>query len=100
MHVFLTLANTYRWINGAAAAEELLRRVAPHGLLLMRSGAADGLWPTTTATREDGGYRVVGREPLFRRAPIAHLLATLPPLPDTPEGGPIFWVHLERPRPP
>ncbi len=90
MHVFLTLANTYRWINGAAAAEGLLRRVATDGLLLMSSGAADGLWPTTTATREDGGYRVVGRKPFCSEAPIADVLALSPPS-MTPRRGASFW---------
>ncbi len=99
MHVFLTLANTYRWINGAAAAEELLRRVATDGLLLMSSGAADGLWPTTTATREDGGYRVVGRKPFCSEAPIADVLATFAAFDDPQEGRIILGISVERTSP-
>src|ERR1700738_3038793 len=86
MHVFLTLANTYRWKNGGAAAEGLLRRIAADGLLLMSSGAAEGVWPTTTATREDGGYRVIGRKPFCSQAPIADVLATFATY-DDPEAG-------------
>ena len=58
MHVYLTLLNTYRWKHGATEAEDLLRRVVSDGLILMTSGASDGLWPTARATREDGGYRI------------------------------------------
>ena len=99
MHVFLTLANTYRWKNGATAAEGVLRRVANDGLLLMSSGAADGLWPTTTATREDGGYRVVGRKPFCSEAPIADVLATFATYDDPQEGRLILGISIPRSSP-
>ena len=38
MHLYLTLANVYRWEHGAANADALLRRVAADGLILMTSG--------------------------------------------------------------
>ena len=76
MHLYLALTNMYRWKNGAAAAEPLLRRIAAEKLILMTSGGSDGLWPSTTATRENGGYRLNGRKAFCSQAPIANVLST------------------------
>jgi acyl-CoA dehydrogenase len=86
MHIYLTLTNVYRWKHGAAPAEGLLRRVAGEGLILMTSGGSDGLWPSGTATRENGGYRVSGRKAFCSQAPIADVLATFVAHDDPQEG--------------
>lgn len=86
MHLYLTLTNMYRWKNGAAAAETLLRRIAAEKLILMTSGGSDGLWPSTTATRENGGFRVNGRKAFCSQAPIANVLSTFATYDDPAEG--------------
>jgi acyl-CoA dehydrogenase len=96
MHVFLTLANAYWWKHGAAGPERLLRRVANEGLLLMSSGASDGLWPTTTATREEGGYRVFGRKVFCSEAPVADILVTSAAYDDPQDGRVILAMGIPR----
>ena len=86
MHIYLTATNVYRWRNGASAVEGLLRRVAGEGLILMTSGGSDGLWPTATAHRVDGGYRINGRKVFCSQAPVANLLSTLVTYDDPVEG--------------
>jgi acyl-CoA dehydrogenase len=96
MHVFLTLANAYWWKQGAAGPERLLRRVANEGLVLMSSGASDGLWPTTTATREHGGYRVFGRKVFCSEAPVADMLVTSAAYDDPRDGRVILAMGIPR----
>ena len=91
MHIYSTLTNIYRWKNGAAAVEGLLRRVANEQLILMTSGGSDGLWPSTTATRDDGGYRVNGRKSFCSQAPIANVLSTFATY-DDPDDGRVVLV--------
>jgi alkylation response protein AidB-like acyl-CoA dehydrogenase len=86
MHIYLTLTNMYRWRNGADAAEALLRRIAAEKLILMTSGGSDGLWPSTTATRENGHFRVNGRKAFCSQAPIANVLSTFATYDDPAEG--------------
>lgn len=86
MHHYLVLANTYRWQHGAAAVEGMLRRVAGEGLILMTSGGSDGIWPSATAVRENGGYRVSGRKAFCSQAPVAGVLATMAAYDDPEEG--------------
>jgi acyl-CoA dehydrogenase len=86
MHLYLTLTNVYRWKNGAAAAEGLLRRVANEGLILMTSGGSDGLWPSAVAVKENGGYRVTGRKVFCSQAPVANVLTTMAAYDDPDEG--------------
>ena len=94
MHHYLTLTNLYRWKNGAAAAEPLLRRIAAEKLLLMTSGGSDGLWPSTTATRENGGFRLNGRKRFCSQAPIANMLSTFATHDDPVEGKVILAVGV------
>lgn len=86
MHIYATLTNMYRWKNGAAPVEAMLRRVAAEKLILMTSGGSDGLWPSTMATRVDGGYRVTGRKSFCSQAPIANVLSTFATYDDPVEG--------------
>jgi acyl-CoA dehydrogenase len=86
MHIYLTLTNMYRYRNGAAPVEALLRRVAAEKLILMTSGGSDGIWPSTTATRVEGGYTVNGRKSFCSQAPIAASLTTLATYDDPDEG--------------
>jgi acyl-CoA dehydrogenase len=86
MHIYLTLTNMFRWKNGAAAAEGLLRRIAAEKLIMMTSGGSDGLWPSTIATRENGGFRLNGRKAFCSQAPIANVLSTFATYDDPAEG--------------
>ena len=94
MHLYLTLTNMYRWKHGAAAVEGLLRRVAQERLILMTSGGSDGLWPSGTAIREDGGYRVSGRKVFCSQAPTANLLTTMVAYDDPDEGRVVLAVGI------
>lgn len=86
MHLYVTLTNVYRWRHGAAAAEGMLRRIASEGLILMTSGGSDGLWPSATAVKEDGGYWVSGRKAFCSQAPVANVLTTMAAYDDPEEG--------------
>ena len=86
MHLYLALTNMYRWKNGAAAAEPLLKRIAAEKLILMTSGGSDGIWPSTAATRENGGYRLNGRKAFCSQSPIANVLSTFATYDDPVEG--------------
>ena len=86
MHLYLTLANVFRWRRGAAGAEALLRRVANDGIVLMTSGGSDGIWPSATAVKENGGYRVSGRKVFCSQAPVADVFTTMAVYDDPTEG--------------
>lgn len=94
MHLYLALTNMYRYKNGAAAAEPLLKRIAAEKLILMTSGGSDGLWPSTTATRENGGYRLNGRKRFCSQSPIANVLSTFATYDDPVEGKVILAVGV------
>src|SRR5215212_798182 len=94
MHIYVTLTNVYRWKHGAPGAQTLLRRVADEKLILMTSGGSDGLWPTTTATRVEGGYRVNGRKAFCSQAPVANVLSTFAAYDDPDEGRVILAVGI------
>jgi acyl-CoA dehydrogenase len=86
MHFYLTLTSMYRWKHGATAVAGLLQRVAGEGLILMTSGGSDGLWPSATAVKENGGYRVSGRKVFCSQAPVADMLVTFAAYDDPAEG--------------
>ena len=94
MHLYLAFTNIYRYRNGAAAVEPLLRRIAAEKLILMTSGGSDGLWPSTTATRENGGYRLNGRKAFCSQAPIANVLSTFATYDDPVEGKVILAIGV------
>jgi acyl-CoA dehydrogenase len=96
MHLFLTLVNTYRWKHGAAEAEDLLRRVVTDRLILMTSGASDGLWPTATAAPEGGGYRVSGRKVFCSQAPVADVFYTYAAYDDPLAGRIVLGMGIPR----
>src|SRR5262245_20447458 len=58
MHLYLTLANVFRWRKGIAGVDAVLKRIAQDGIVLMTSGGSDGIWPSATAIKENGGFRV------------------------------------------
>jgi acyl-CoA dehydrogenase len=91
MHLYLTLANVFRRRRGAAGAENLLRRIAAEGLVLMTSGGSDGLWPSATAVKENGGYRISGRKVFCSQAPVADVLTTMAVY-DDPADGPVVLL--------
>jgi acyl-CoA dehydrogenase len=86
MHIYSSLTQVYRWRHGVAAAEGVLRRVAADGLILMTSGGSDGLWPSGTAEKVEGGFRVTGTKAFCSQAPVADVLGTLVPFDDPDEG--------------
>lgn len=91
MHHYLVLSNAFRWRKGAPGAETTLRRVAEEGLLLMTSGGSDGIYPSGTAIKENGGYRVSGRKAFCSQAPAANVLATMAAY-DDPEAGKVVLL--------
>lgn len=91
MHLYLTLANVFRWRRGAPGAEGVLRRVANEGLVLMTSGGSDGIWPSATAVKENGGYRLNGRKIFCSQAPVAGVLTTMAVY-DDPSEGPVVLL--------
>ena len=86
MHLYLVLANAYRWRHGAAGVEGVLRRVATEGIVLMTSGGSDGIWPSAAAVKEDGGFRVTGGKMFCSQAPVADVLVTMAAYDDPDEG--------------
>jgi acyl-CoA dehydrogenase len=94
MHLYLTLANVFRWQKGIAGAENVLRRVAQEGIVLMTTGGSDGIWPSATAVREDGGYRVSGRKMFCSQAPVADVLTTMAVYDDPHEGTVVLLVSI------
>ncbi|MCC6793150.1 MAG: acyl-CoA/acyl-ACP dehydrogenase [Thermomicrobiales bacterium] len=94
MHHYLVLANVFRWRKGAAAAEGLLRRVANDGVVLMTSGGSDGIWPSATAVKENGGYRISGRKVFCSQAPVAGVLTTMAAYDDPQDGRIVLLVGI------
>ena len=94
MHHYLVLANAYRWRHGATAAEGVLRRVAAEGIVLMTSGGSDGIWPSATAVKEDGGFRVSGRKMFCSQAPVADVLVTMAAHEDPDEGTVVLLMGI------
>jgi alkylation response protein AidB-like acyl-CoA dehydrogenase len=76
MHLYNSMVLVSRRRAGAADAEAVLRRIAEEGLIVTTSGGSDWLWPTTTATEEDGGYRINGRKVFNSQAPAGGVMTT------------------------
>jgi acyl-CoA dehydrogenase len=94
MHLYLTLGTVYRWRHGAPPAEGLLRRIANERIILMTSGGSDGLWPSATAVKEDGGYRITGRKMFCSQAPVADILTTFAAYDDPTDGRVVLAVSI------
>ena len=94
MHLYLVVANVYRWRHGAAPAEALLRRVANDGIVLMTSGGSDGIWPSATAVRDNGGFRVTGRKLFCSQAPVADVLVTMAAYDDPEQGTTVLLMGI------
>lgn len=94
MHLYLVLSNTYRWRHGANAAEGVLRKVAADGIVLMTSGGSDGIWPSATAVRDNGGFRVSGRKMFCSQAPVADVLVTMAVHDDPTEGTVVLLMGI------
>jgi alkylation response protein AidB-like acyl-CoA dehydrogenase len=94
MHLYLVLANAYRWRRGAAAAEGVLRRVANDGIVLMTSGGSDGIWPSAIAVRENGGFQISGRKMFCSQAPVADVLVTMAAYDDPDEGTTVLLMGI------
>jgi acyl-CoA dehydrogenase len=86
MHHYNVLAQGWRRRNNVAGAEAVLRRVAAENLILMTSGGSDGVWPSSVATRENGGYRVNGRKIFCSQAPVGDVISTMARFDDPTEG--------------
>lgn len=91
MHLYNTLALTYRWRHGADGVGTTLRKIADNNLILMTSGGSDGIYPSATATRTDGGYRISGRKVFCSQVPGADLITTMARY-DDPSDGPVVLM--------
>lgn len=91
MHLYNTLAQVWRWNHGVEAAGGILRRIANDGVIVMTSGGSDGIWPTTIATRVDGGYRLNGRKIFCSQVPTADVMTTMARY-DDPDTGPVVLM--------
>lgn len=76
MHLYNTLVLLARHRAGAPDAEGALQRVAEGSLVVTTSGGSDWLWPTTTATEVDGGYRISGRKTFNSQAAVGDVMTT------------------------
>lgn len=94
MHLYLTLSNVFRWRRNAPGAENLLRRVASEGIVLMTSGGSDGIYPSGTAVKENGGYRISGRKIFCSQAPVAAVLTTMARYDDPDEGSVVLLAGI------
>ena len=94
MHLYLTLANVFRWRKGLAGADTVLKRIAHDGIVLMTSGGSDGIWPSATAVKENGGYRVSGRKMFCSQAPVADVLTTMAAYDDPQEGTVVLLMGI------
>lgn len=86
MHLYLTTANAAVWRRGNPAPEKMLRRVASEGIILMTSGASDGIYPSATAEKVEGGFRVSGSKMFCSQAPVADIFITMAVHDDPQEG--------------
>ncbi len=91
MHLYNTLALTYRWRHGADAVGATLQKIADNNLILMTSGGSDGIFPSSTAVRTEGGYLVSGRKVFCSQVPGADLITTMARY-DDPDDGPIVLM--------
>lgn len=76
MHTHLVATAAWRWRNEKAPVEEMLKRVAAEGLVLISTGGADFLLGSGKAVKVEGGYRVTGRKIFCSRAPAGALMLT------------------------
>jgi acyl-CoA dehydrogenase len=91
MHHYNVLAQCFRYRNNVPGAEATLRRVANDQIILMASGGSDGIWPTATASRVEGGYRITGRKIFCSQVPGADAISTMARY-DDPDEGPIVLL--------
>jgi acyl-CoA dehydrogenase len=96
MHIYGTLTNAYNWRHGAEAAGKTLRRVVDEGLIIMTSGGSDGIFPTGTAVREDGGFRFTARTVFCSQAPVANVLTTMATYDDPESGRVVLLVAIPK----
>jgi alkylation response protein AidB-like acyl-CoA dehydrogenase len=86
MHTHLIAAATWRWHNGDAGGEGLLRRVAGENLILVSSGGSDWLESSGSVVKDDGGYRMNARKVFSSGSPAGDLLVTSAVLDDPAAG--------------
>jgi len=91
MHHYNMLALVYRWKHGAEGVAASLRKIADNNLIVMTSGGSDGIWPSATATRTEGGFLFSGRKVFCSQAPIADLMTTMARY-DDPSDGPVVLM--------
>jgi len=86
MHSHLVAAATWRWNNGDAGGEGLLRRVVNEGLVLVSSGGSDWLDSGGSLEKVEGGYRMNARKVFSSASPAGDLLVTSAVLNDPVDG--------------
>jgi alkylation response protein AidB-like acyl-CoA dehydrogenase len=86
MHLYVAADLVFQYKAGKKNLEPLLRRVGSENAVLMTSGGSDWIWPTTTATRVEGGYKLNGRKVFCSQAPAADVLTTTAVIDDPTDG--------------
>ena len=60
----------------------------------MSSGGSDGLWPSATAVKENGGYRINGRKVFCSQSPVADLMTTMAVYDDPEQGSVVLLMGI------
>jgi alkylation response protein AidB-like acyl-CoA dehydrogenase len=94
MHTHQVAVPAWRWRQGLAAMEPLLRRVATDRIILLSSGGSDWIGGSGEARRVEGGYRIHARKVFASAAPAGDLMMTGAILHE-PEGD--FVLHFAVP---
>jgi alkylation response protein AidB-like acyl-CoA dehydrogenase len=76
MHTHAVATIVWRWRRDPKPVQDFLRRIVHDRLVLVVSGASDGLNSSGTAERVDGGWRVNARKIFASGSPFGDLLMT------------------------
>jgi alkylation response protein AidB-like acyl-CoA dehydrogenase len=79
MHQHLVAVAAWRYRQGMAGAEALLRQVSDEHVVLVTTGGADFTRPRGDATKVQGGYRVNGVKIFASQSPVGTALVTMFP---------------------
>lgn len=86
MHLYwVHIVNWNYQRTGEPKFEAVLKKIS-EGAVFMTSGGADWIYPTGTATRVEGGYKINARKTFCSQAPVANVLTTFAAFDDPKEG--------------
>lgn len=95
MHSHVVALAAWRFRQGLAGAEGLLRKVGEEEAILLSSGGSDWLSSGGSAQRADGGYRITARKAFSSGTPAGAILATSAVYEDPEEGATV--IHFPVP---